>query len=231
MLPLVPIGLGIAGAGMLSNLIQGNPYDDVNKRMEEYYRQVQGRAAPQAGAASQSATSGFRNNQSDLIGRLEAMSKGQGPSLATETLRQATDRNMAQQSSLAQGGRGNAALAGFTAANNSARLGQQAAGDAATARIAEQQMALGQLGGAINAGRGSDEANSQFNAQQTNFRDQANLEAQLRARGLDDAAIQQILQNQMQQAGRPTMGDQLMAGGTGLLGFGASMQAQSRAVT
>lgn len=229
MLPLVPIGLGVAGAGALYNAFQGDPYSDVNKRMEEYYKQVQGRGAPQAGPAAQSTTSSFRNNQADLINRLGALSRGEGPSLATETLRQATDRNMAQQSSLAQGGRGNAALASFTAANNSARLGQQAAGDAATARIAEQQMAFGQLGNAVNAGRQSDEANSQFNAQQTNFRDQANLEAMLRARGYDDQAIQQILQNQMTAAGKPRLGDQLMAGGAGLLGFGASMQGQSKA--
>lgn len=228
-LPLVPIGLGIAGAGLLSNLAKGDPYDDVNRRMERYMQMVQGRQAPQAGPAAQSALSGFRDNQSNLISRLEAMSRGEGPSLATETLKQATDRNMAQQSSVAAGGRGNAALAQFTAANNMGRLGQQASGDAATARIAEQQMALQQLGSNINAGRQSDEGNSQFNATATNFRDRDNLEAKLRTMGYNDQAIQQMLQNMTSAAGRPTMGDQLMAGGAGLLSFGATQQAQANA--
>lgn len=222
-------GIGAIAGGIFGGFGGDNGADELQKRRDEYYRQVLGRQAPQAGPAAQSALSGFRNNQSDLIGRLEAMSRGEGPSLATETLKQGQDRTMAQQSSLAQGGRGNAALASFMAMNNTARSGQQMAGDAAAARIAEQQMAFGQLGGAINQGRQSDEANSQFNAQQTNFRDQANLEAKLRTMGYNDAAIQAILASQSGQAMQPTLGDQIMAGGAGMMSLGASQRAQSKA--
>ena len=181
-----------------------------------------GRAAPQAGPAANAQTSGFRSNQEDLINRLDALSRGQGPSLAAEQLRQATDRNMKQQSSIAQTGRGNAGLAGIQASNMSGQLGQQAASDSAVARIAEQQMALGQLGGAINQGRTSDQDLSQFNALQTNFRDQFNIEAQLRARGMDDEQIRAIMQMKQGQANKPTFGEQLFAGGAGALAGWAS---------
>lgn len=178
------------------------------------------RPAPQAGPAAVAQTSGFRDNQQELISRLEALSKGQGPSLASEQLRQATDRNMKQQASIAQTGRGNAALAGITASNASGALGAQAGSDAAVARIAEQQMALQMLGGAIGQGRGQDQDLSQFNALQTNYRDQFNIEAQLRARGMDDQAIQAIMAMKMAQAQanqQNSFGNQLMAGGGGLL--------------
>lgn len=216
-LPLVPIGLASVGAGLASNIINGNPMDDVNKRIQEYMRQVQGRQAPQIGAAAQSGESGFRSDQRELVGRLDALSRGQGPSLAREQMRDATSRNMATQASIAQSGRGNAALANMTAANASGQLGAQAAADTAQLRVQEQLGALQQLGGVIGQGRGQDQENSQFNALQTNYRDQANLEAQLKAMGLNDQAIAQMLGLQAQGAQRPTMGDQLMGGGAGLL--------------
>ena len=250
-LPLGGIGLASVGGGMLLNQFGSDPMKGVNADIANYQRQVQGgylpgqntigdifrtgrlaqgqyvpgRTAPQAGAAQQAQTSGFRTNQQDLINRLEALSKGQGPSLAAEQLRQATERNMSQQASIAQSGRGNAALAGITAANNSAGLGAQAASDAAVARIAEQQMALQQLGGAINQGRTADQDLGQFNALQQNFRDQFNVEAQLRARGLDDEAIRAILGMKMasaQAAQQGSFGNQLMAGGAGLLALSGS---------
>lgn len=249
---MLGLGLGMAGAGMLMNQMQGNPYKGVQGDLAQYQKSVMGgweyapggspwdilrgkfdrkwvpgRTAPQAGPAQTAQTSGFRNNQADLINRLEALSKGQGPSLASEQLRQATERNMSQQASIAQTGRGNAALAGITAANNSAALGQQAASDSATARIAEQQMALSLLGQNIGQGRGQDQDLSQFNALQQNFRDQFNVEAQLRARGLDDEAIARILGMKMgvaQANQQGSMGNQLMAGGAGLLSMWGSNQ-------
>lgn len=192
---------------------------------KKHRQMLPGRQAPQAGAASLAQTSGFRANQQELISRLEALSKGQGPSLAAEQLRQATDRNMRQQASIAQTGRGNAALAGIQASNMSGMLGQQAASDAAVARIAEQQMALQMLGQNIGQGRTQDQDLSQFNALQTNFRDQFNVEAQLRARGMDDDAILRILQMRAgiaQHKDQQSMGNQLMAGGAGLLALSGS---------
>lgn len=200
----------------------GNPWYGLTGKGQPPGREfVPGRQTPQAGPASVAQTSGFRQNQQDLIGRLEALSKGQGPSLAAEQLRQATDRNMKQQASIAQGGRGNAALAGITAANNASAMGSQAASDSAVARIAEQQMALQQLGGAINQGRTADQDLSQFNALQNNYRDQFNVEAQLRARGLDDEAIANIMRMRLGSQ-KPGTADQLMAGGAGLLALNGS---------
>lgn len=250
-LPLGAIGLGSMGAGLLANQFGSDPMAGVNKDLAGYQRSVMGgwspgalrpgvqgffnprgpaqytpgRTAPQAGPAAQAQTSGFRQNQADLISRLEALSKGQGPSLAAEQLRQATDRNMSQQASIAQSGRGNAALAGIQASNASAGLGAQAASDAAVARIAEQQMALQQLGQNVATGRTQDQDLGQFNALQTNYRDQFNIEAQLRARGLDDEAIRAILGMKMasaQAAQQGSLGNQLMAGGAGLLALSGS---------
>lgn len=204
-----------------------NPMFDVLRgRTPQQKQYTPGRAAPQAGAAALAQTSGFRSNQQELVSRLEALSKGQGPSLAAEQLRQATDRNMSQQASIAQTGRGNAALAGIQASNMSGALGAQAASDSAAARIQEQQMAFQLLGGAIGQGRGQDQEQSQFNALQTNFRDQFNVEAQLRARGMDDEQIRAIMQMKTQMAlakgQKGSMGDQLMAGGAGLLAMQGS---------
>lgn len=245
------LGLGMTGVGLLSNALGGDPMSGVNGDIDRYQQSVMGRRAagpagpwdkfglrpkgafdpatarqtPQAGPAALAQTSGFRSNQEELISRLEALSKGQGPSLAAEQLRQATDRNMKQQASIAQSGRGNAAFAGITASNASAGLGAQAASDSAVARIAEQQMALQQLGGAIGQGRGQDQDLAQFNALQTNYRDQFNIEAQLRARGLDDEAIQAILAMKQASAANKqanSFGNQLMAGGAGLLALSGS---------
>lgn len=227
MLPLLLAGGAAIAGGAISNWINGNPADAQKRQMEEYMRQVQNRGAPQAGQAQQSAMSGFRSNQQDLISRLEAMSKGQGPSLAMEQLRAATDRNNAVQAGMANSGRGGP-LAHLTAANNMGRLGAQSAQDSASARIAEQQMALGMLGQNIQAGRGADEDITKFNALQTNFRDQFNVEAQLRARGLDDEAIARIMQQQTMLNSRPTFGDQLMGGGAGLMSLGATMYGNKR---
>lgn len=250
-------GLGMGGAGMGLNAMGlggGGAMDGVNKQVNDQYRAVAGdpgysgfswggrrfgareatpgRSAPQAGPAQVAQTSGFRANQEELINRLEAISKGQGPSLAAEQLRQATDRNMKQQSSIAQTGRGNAALAGIQASNASGALGAQAASDSAIARIAEQQMALSQLGQAIGQGRTQDQDLSQFNALQNNFRDQFNIEAQLRARGMDDEQIRALLGMKMaaaQQKDQQSFGNQLMGGGAGLLSLYGTQQKGNKA--
>lgn len=207
---------GGAAGGILS--LFGNDDDALKSRLDDYYKQIQNRQAPQMGPAAQSGFSDFRGNQTDLVKRLEALSKGQGPSLAMEQLKASTDRNMAQQASIAQSGRGNQGAAAMMAANASAGLGQQAAQTGVQARIAEQQMALQQLGGAINQGRNSDEANTQFNAQQTNYNMEANLRAKLQAMGYNDQAISNILQQMNGANARPSMGEQLFAGGAGAMG-------------
>lgn len=226
-----PIGGVIGGlAGGLAGYFGGgeSENDQKNRQMlQDYYNNVMNRQTPQAGPAAQAGYSGFRNNQSDLINRLEALSRGQGPSLAAQQFQQATDRNMASQQALAGGGRGGP-MAAFNAANNMGMLGANAAQGSAQARIAEQQMALGMLGQNIQAGRGADESTNQFNAGQTNDMARANLEARLRKMGYDDQTILGIL-SQMggqnaRQAATPGLGDQLLAGGAGLFALGASQR-------
>jgi hypothetical protein len=219
-------------SGPYTGPMTNNPFKNAMLTARGNQAFTPGRADPQAGPAQTAATSDFRTNQQDLIARLEAMSKGQGPSLAAEQLRQATDRNMKQQSSIAQGGRGNAALAGIQASSMSGQLGAQAASDSAVARIAEQQMALQHLGQNIGTGREQDQSLSQFNALQQNYRDQFNVEAQLRARGMNDEQIRAIMQMKMasaQAAQQGSLGNQLMGGGAGLLSLYGTQQKGNKA--
>src|SRR5262245_5594735 len=83
--PFGPWGIGIGAAaggilGGLGGLFSGD--DESKRRYEEYLRQVQNRQAPQLGAAGQAGLSDFRRNQQGLVGQLEAMASGRGPSLA-----------------------------------------------------------------------------------------------------------------------------------------------------
>lgn len=231
-----PIGAGIGGGlGFLGGLFGGGEgeMDERQRQMlMDYYNQVGGRGAPQAGPASQSAYSGFRANQAGLISRLEAMASGQGPSLAKQQFQQATDRNMRSQQAMAASGRGGP-LAQLTAANNMGMLGANAAQGSALARTNEQMQAIGQLGGVINQGRGADEQTNMFNAGQTNNTSLANLDARLRAMGMNDQARLQILaqlggQN-TRQAITPGLGDQMLAGGAGLFSQAATQNAAGRA--
>jgi len=195
----------------------GNSAADKHKQMlNDYYASLLGRQAPQMGPASQAGYSGFRQNQSNLISHLEALSNGQGPSLAMAQLQAATDKNVASQQALAASGRGGP-LASAQAANNTMRTGAQASQDSVAARIQEEQMALAMLGQNINAGRGSDEGINTFNAGQQNQVGIANLEARLRAMGMNDQAIQAVMSGMMDQSKVPQLGDKILAGGSSAL--------------
>lgn len=232
-----PWGAAIGGAlGGLGGLFGGSGMSDAEKqnqaRLQALYDQIGGgREAPQ-GTAAQSGYSGFRTNQGQLINRLEALASGQGPSLASQQFREATDRNQAGQAAVANSGRGGP-LASLTAANNMALLGSQAAQGAASSRIAEQQMALGQLGQNISAGRGADESTNQFNAGQQNQMTIQNMDARLRQMGMDDATRLSILQQlggtATAASQRPTLGDQILAGGAGMYSMGASNYGANKA--
>ncbi len=217
------IGAGVGGvAGGLLGLFGGGKDDEQKRLMEEYRKQVMQRQAPQLGPAAQAATSDFRQNQQGLVSRLEAVANGTAPSLADMQMREATDRNMAQQQSIAQSGHGNATLANIVAANNSSNFAQGAAGTAMQGRLVEQDAANARLAGTLQGARGQDESLGQFNAQQSNFGAQANLEAKLRTMGLNDQAILNVMSQVNQVNAKPTMGDQLLAGGTGALGMYAA---------
>lgn len=229
-----PIGAVIGGGlGLLGGFGNGENEEEAKHRqmLMDYYGSIRGRNAPQAGPAAQAGYSGFRTNQADFIGRMDAMSRGQGPSLAAQQFRQSTDRNMAQQAGMANSGRGGP-MASINAANNMGLLGAQASQGAASARIAEQNMALGHLGGMIQAGRGADEQMGQWNAGQRNQNSWNNLDARLRGMQMNDQTRLQLLQqlqgNNQAQANKVGWGDQIMAGGAGMYSMGATQAAQGR---
>lgn len=226
-----PIGAAIGGGvGLLGAAFGGDPNDQQNQALQQYLQQYYNRQAPQMGAASQSDMSAFRGQQQGLADRLDAQSRGLGPSLATEQLKAGLDQNMAQQASIAASGTGNqAGVAAFTAANNAARAGQATNQQAVQARIQEQFNAQQQLGGVLNQGRNSDEANSQFNAQQNNYAAEANLKAQLEAMGYNDQQIRSLLGMQQQNNNAPKLSDQILAGGAGMYAAGATQRAQAKA--
>lgn len=207
------IGAGVGAlAGGLAGFFGNDDQDKQRQMIQDYYDSVKNRQAPQAGPAAQSSYSDFRGNQQALVGRLEAMANGQGPSLAAQQFQAATDRNNASQMAMANSGRGGP-LSQFTAANNMATMGSQTAQNAGMARTQEELGAISQLGGVIGQGRSADEANNQFNAGQTNQMSQSNLEAQLRTMGYNDSAIQAILGANQQNNQTPSTGDRLLAGG------------------
>lgn len=216
-------GLVGAGLGALGGMFGGNQQDEYRRRLEA---EMSGMRAPQMGPAAQGQNSFFRQNQANLIGRLEALASGQGPSLAQAQLDAATERNQRGQQAFAAGARGpNAAMAQFQAANNMAGLGAQAAQDATAARIAEQQMALQQLGLTIHGARGSDEDMSRFNAGQRNDVGLANMNSQQN----NNQLRMQLLQMLGGMSGGPTLGEQLLAGGASMYQFGTAQRAQQRA--
>lgn len=235
--PVGAIGGGIIGglAGLFGGGEKAAEQEEANRKLlMDYYNRVNGRETPQMGPAAQGSLSDFRNNQRDLVTHLQGMSRGQGPSLAAEQLKAATDRNIAQQQAFAATGKGGP-LAAQQAANAASTLGARASQDAASARIAEQQMALNQLGLTIHGARGADEEMSRFNAGQQNETAQTNLYAKLKAMGMNDEAALRILGqmsgNTNAAAARPGLADQILAGGAGAFGFGASQRASGKAAS
>lgn len=222
-----PWGAAIGGGiGLAAGLFGGGGgprYDETLRRrllqLEQEYGQ---RAAPQ-GTAVNSENSQFRQNQSALIGQLEAMGRGAGPSAATTMMREANDRAVAGQASAAAGAAGRGANAGaayLNSANQSAGLTAQSGRDAGLARVNEQLGALNQLGVTLYGARGADEATSKFNAGAANAMTQANMQAQLQQLGLNDAAQLRALQQAggTMYANQPGLGTQILAGGASALG-------------
>lgn len=99
----------------------------------------------------------FREGQTGLISGLNDAIAGKDPSVAAIMLRQATERNAANQYAMAQAASGqNAGIASYNAARNVADLNQQAAGQQALLRAQEIATARGQLGSVLSSGRESD---------------------------------------------------------------------------
>jgi hypothetical protein len=123
------------------------------KDYNRYARAAERREAPGVVATeiNEAPQAEFRAGQSALAQQLLAQSRGEGPSLAQNQLRAATDRNLAQSMAMAASGRGaSPGLAMRGVQQQQAGLQSQAARDAATLRLQEQlqaQQALGQVTG------------------------------------------------------------------------------------
>lgn len=99
----------------------------------------------------------FRAHQTGLVSGLEGAIAGKDPSVAEIMLRQATERNIANQYALAASANGmNTGLAQRQAMINAADLNQQSIGQQALLRAQEIATARGQLGSVLDQGRGQD---------------------------------------------------------------------------
>lgn len=215
-----PIGGLIGGAlGGLGGYFGGSPASSYQGQLQTLADQYGNRQAPQAGAASQSAYSDFRNNQTGLISMLQGMANGTGPSAASLQMREAMDRAAGAQASAAAGagGRGvNAGAAYRNAANNTAAVQAQGARDTGLMRVQEQLGATNQLGQVVGQARGQDEGNNQFNAGQNNATNLANLQAKLTSLGINTDAQLKALMGAIGAAG-PGLGTQILAGGASMM--------------
>lgn len=98
-----------------------------------------------------------RNQNQALIQALQAQASGQAPSLAQMQLQQATQQNIANTAGQIGSTRGmNPALQARLIAQQGAAQNQNMAGQAAMARVQEQQGALGNLANALQAQRAQD---------------------------------------------------------------------------
>lgn len=120
--------------------------------------------AAQAGAASmtganldRSQIDAARAGQSSLVSSLQGTAAGQGPSIAQEQLRQATNANINQQMAAAQSAHGSARLAALRNAQFAGAQTQQVANSqAAQLRAQEIQAAQANLGNVLGIQRGQD---------------------------------------------------------------------------
>jgi hypothetical protein len=110
----------------------------------------------------------MRGVQTDLIQKLQAQARGEGPSIAQAQLRQATDENMSNALAMQAAGRGPAgAGAAYNAANQQSQIGQKMAGDSAMLRLQEQMQAQNMLAGVSGQARQQDMSAQGLNLQQT----------------------------------------------------------------
>lgn len=99
----------------------------------------------------------MRAAQTGLVSGLQGAISGKEPSVAAIMLRNATDRNVANQYAMAQAANGmNTGFAQRTAMNNAAEMNQNAVMQQALLRAQEITAARGQLGSVLDSTRGAD---------------------------------------------------------------------------
>lgn len=107
----------------------------------------------------------FRDKQTSLASALEAQAAGQGPSVAAQQLKSATDRSLAQQMALAASRPGGTASSARQLLRNQAEANAALGRNAAELRMQEQQSAQKQLSDVLNASRQQDIGAQQAGAQ------------------------------------------------------------------
>ena len=167
----------------------------------------------------------FRAQQMTLAQQLAQQAAGQGPSLATEQLKQSQAANQAAtfaQLASARGG-ANPGMA-RQAMQTSAQIQGQTARDAALARIQEQMGAREQLAGVAGQGRQGDiqvagQGNELAVAQAQLAQQHAELQAKYAALGLDAEKANQMAALEMEKMDRGLMSpaQQALQAGTGIL--------------
>lgn len=157
---------------------------------------VTGLTSRNANAVGPAQMSQFRQNQSNLIGALERQAAGQGPSIAAEQAKAASQRAMQGQLAMARAGGPNAAIAGRTAAMNAAAQQGSVAGQAASARAQEQMNAQAQLANVVGQARSQDRQYNQMDI----ARAQQNEALRQRMMGMNDQAIAEMYRQQLANA-------------------------------
>lgn len=189
---------GILGVGMFDAkkydinegaFKDGGTYDSRRSQFANQLSQAMSRQAPtvQGVQINQDPANQVRGRQMTLADQLTAQAAGQGPSLATMQLKQASDRNLANAMAFAASQRGGGGLALRNVRNQQTDIMGQAARDAAMARMQEQLTAREQLAGVLQGTRGQDLTVATSQAELQNAANLANQKALLEQQGLNDA--------------------------------------------
>lgn len=159
---------------------------------------AQGRVAPSMYGSQFTVDPTGRQGIIDTTGRLGAIAAGTQQGAGEMAVNAQVGRANAAQMAAARASRGaNAALAFRNSMRNQADIGLAGAGQAGAARLQDQAAANQQLGGLFSNLYGQDTAVAAQNAQLAQAAQQANLQAQLQQRQLNDAYQIQAL-GQMQ---------------------------------
>ncbi len=162
------------------NQQQGNIADDRNRLSNLNSPFAKNTTVGPAAQINMAPQNEVRDNQNQLVSQLQAQANGTGPSLASNILKQGTDRNLAGQAALAasapQGGTNPALLARGLSAQT-VMANQTLAQQVAQQRMAEQINAQNQLGAVLGNQRGQDIglATSQADLNQQALINQSNL--------------------------------------------------------
>jgi hypothetical protein len=195
---------GVLGTGQFQvnapqvNMTAGNlPGAQVYRDQAAQQQQmVQGRPTPMVQGAQLNTTRAdeARGGQQQLAADLLAASRGQGPSVAQEQLRQGAEKNLAGAVALTNStrGMGGAAAAGQLQAAR-AQVGQQMASDAALLRAQEVTQARGQLGGVLGDVRQADLATASQQAQLEQQAGLANQQASLEDQARKDQLTREYI--------------------------------------